>query len=231
LTAKNWDSLGARLEAETEIIIDIVNFTKHNPKKTTSWFKLRNDWFDDPKLCEVPPIDRYIYVALCGLRGTSGVPLRWLSVGALQARLRLSGTSIVPRLVNLQKYGLIILHLPYIQRKKENKHQKREEKAKIGESEPSVPKFDFESVYRDYPRKLGKSPGLKKCRTHVKTEADYESLKYAIERYKQHCASNHVEAKFIMHFSTFMNQWRDWLDLGHGESLSVQSGSGSAWPK
>lgn len=82
--------------------------------------------------------------------------------------------------------------------------------------------FDFEALYQKYPRKEGKSAGIKTCKAQVKTEDEYELLSRAISRYAEHCASNVREVRFIKIFSTFMNQWRDWLDpeTGMGQKPS-----------
>lgn len=79
-------------------------------------------------------------------------------------------------------------------------------------------KFDFESLYSKYPLKLGKQKGLLRCKTEIKTEADYELLSGAITRYTAHCEKSALEPKFIKHFSTFMNCWRDWADAAAGSS-------------
>lgn len=72
--------------------------------------------------------------------------------------------------------------------------------------------FDLDKIYQTYPRKQGKSSGLRKLKGMIKTSEDYESLKIAIERFVEFHRSKHTEPQFIPHFSTFVNQWRDWLD-------------------
>lgn len=72
--------------------------------------------------------------------------------------------------------------------------------------------LDFEKVYKSYPRKLGKTEGIKKCQKEIKNQKDYELLLIAIQKYKNHCESNITEAKYIKYFSTFMGEWRDWLE-------------------
>lgn len=69
----------------------------------------------------------------------------------------------------------------------------------------------LEEAYKTYPRKLGKSPGLKKAKKEIKKTSDLENLKTAIQNYKVHLEKENIEPKFTMHFSTFMGQWRDWI--------------------
>ena len=49
---------------------------------------------------------------------------------------------------------------------------------------------------------------------------DLERLLLAIKNYREKKIG--IEPKYLMHFSTFMNQWSDWLDpqTGTTENLS-----------
>lgn len=72
--------------------------------------------------------------------------------------------------------------------------------------------FDFESLYKKYPRKEGKQKGLIICKAQIKTEIDFSLLSKAIDSYITHCSKNITDPKYIKMFSTFMGSWRDWLD-------------------
>jgi len=74
-----------------------------------------------------------------------------------------------------------------------------------------APKFDFDAVYSLYPRKEGKTRGMKLCREQISKEADYQSLRKAVANYA--AGMRGVEVKFIKHFATFMGCWRDYLDV------------------
>ena len=75
----------------------------------------------------------------------------------------------------------------------------------------------IEKVYLDhYPLKKGKTPGVTKLSKEIKSDEDIEKLVRSIETYKK--SINDV--KFIKHFSTFANEWRDWLDDNAGKSIS-----------
>lgn len=86
-------------------------------------------------------------------------------------------------------------------------------------------KFDFETLYQKYPRKIGKSKGLDICRKQIKTLGEYEELSQAIDRYKSYIAEHGTDPKYIKYFSTFMNHWRDWIDF---ESLGEKKPDSSA---
>jgi hypothetical protein len=74
---------------------------------------------------------------------------------------------------------------------------------------PDAPRarFDFEAVYRDYPRHEGKKKGLLLCEREVRTPADFEDLVRAVANYKAIASPGYEK-----HFSTFMGCWRDYVE-------------------
>lgn len=73
-------------------------------------------------------------------------------------------------------------------------------------------RFDLESLYQGYPRKVGKGKGISKLRSMLTKQEDYDSVGIAIRNYASYCKTHGIEPRFIKHFSTFVNEWRDWLD-------------------
>lgn len=84
--------------------------------------------------------------------------------------------------------------------------KRREEKKRSNAHSVS---FDFESVYKLYPRKAGKQQGLKKLQAKIRSEADYQALLGAVQRMSH--AWRGAELTYCPHWSTFVNQER-WLD-------------------
>lgn len=80
--------------------------------------------------------------------------------------------------------------------------------------------LNFEEIYNAYPRKVGKAKGHDVFKREIKTLADFENLRLAVEKYTRHVTKEKTEAKYIKHFSTFMNSWRDWLDPDAGTAIS-----------
>jgi hypothetical protein len=82
---------------------------------------------------------------------------------------------------------------------------------------PPRPVFDFEEIYKLYPRKLGKAEGISRLKKTIFTPEDFDALKLAVENYSKHCASQGTEEKYIKHFSSFVGtqdkpHWRDWIN-------------------
>lgn len=71
--------------------------------------------------------------------------------------------------------------------------------------------FDFHEAYKLYPRKEGKTPGIRILATNVKNQEDFELLIEAIKNYGAICRKEAREKKFILHFATFAGRWRDYI--------------------
>ncbi len=71
-------------------------------------------------------------------------------------------------------------------------------------------------MYKKYPRKEGKDKGLATLRATVKTEEEYQNVSGAIDRYIQFIIKERREKKFILLFSTFMNNISTWQDEDAG---------------
>ncbi|MCM2323507.1 MAG: hypothetical protein NDJ90_09625 [Oligoflexia bacterium] len=87
--------------------------------------------------------------------------------------------------------------------------------------------FNLEKAYQQYPRKQGKTKGLQRLAKEIKTEKDLGDLMTAIERYKR---SSDVIRGFAKHFSTFVSEWRDWIDPQTGTIQSPGRAASSSVP-
>lgn len=80
--------------------------------------------------------------------------------------------------------------------------------------------FDLEAAYNLYPRKVGKTKGLQKLAKEIRSQEDYDALFVAIRHYSN---SREVREGYVRHFSTFVTDWRDWLDPETGSTRSSAS--------
>lgn len=82
--------------------------------------------------------------------------------------------------------------------------------------ESVVPLFDFASVYKAYPRKEGKTKGIVRLRSQVRTPEAFAELQTAVRHFAEKHAAEGTEQKYIPHFSTWCNaSWRDFIDGPH----------------
>jgi hypothetical protein len=94
----------------------------------------------------------------------------------------------------------------------EVRSKNKEIRTKRLDTEKEEFELDFESAYVLYKNKKGKTDGFKKLYKEIQTKEDLELLKKSIENYNLDISINKTEAKYIKHFSTFVNCWRDWLE-------------------
>lgn len=97
------------------------------------------------------------------------------------------------------------------------------DKDRIGANAPRIV-FDFESIYKSYPKKEGKKRGLVSCRSQIKTQSDYDRLKKSINNYQLKIKHEKTELKYIKQFSSFMNCWtdfEDWVFVEEENSLTA----------
>lgn len=71
-------------------------------------------------------------------------------------------------------------------------------------------KDKIEEIYSRYPRKIGKGAGFK--RVQSLSDEDLSLFSLAVDNYASHVKKNATEPKYVKHFSTFVNQWRDWIN-------------------
>lgn len=80
-----------------------------------------------------------------------------------------------------------------------------------GEKEISCDEF-FDSIWKLYPKKLGKS-AVKKTQRKTLMKLGYDSLKKCIDNYKDYVSSHGIQEQYVMYGSTFFNgRYVDFMD-------------------
>lgn len=96
--------------------------------------------------------------------------------------------------------------------KNSNKIKKEKLKGKKVKA-TNISPFDFDAVYKIYPRKSGKTKGLEKCSISIKDIDKYNALLQSVKNYSAICDAEGTEQKYIKMFSTFMGCWEDYIDI------------------
>lgn len=95
---------------------------------------------------------------------------------------------------------------------------------KGGVGEKSNSSAALEVIYKKhYPRKEGKSEGIKKLLTEIKTDDDIMQFESAVVKYANHIKANKTETRYTKKFSSFVNCWRDWLDDDAGSGVAAKN--------
>lgn len=80
---------------------------------------------------------------------------------------------------------------------------------------------EIENAYKQlFPRKEGKTKGIKKLLKEIKTLEDVGALRLACSNYAKSVAGK--DRQYIKHFETFASEWRDWLDPMAGKIQLVK---------
>ena len=74
--------------------------------------------------------------------------------------------------------------------------------------DPPGERFDFESVYRDYPRKENKAPGMKTLAGTITSTSAFESFRSTVAKYMARERVKGTAVKYYKTWSTLANQWR-----------------------
>ncbi len=86
-------------------------------------------------------------------------------------------------------------------------------------SSPSASDALIENLYAAYPNKVGKKRGVEKLRKEIGAPKDGADFLAAVENYKayveQQRSGTFPDLQW-KHFSTFVNEWRDWIESKGG---------------
>lgn len=91
-------------------------------------------------------------------------------------------------------------------------------KSNTGSAEGAATAADYEAVYQQYPKKVGKSDGLDKLKKRCPLKSELDEFERAMHAYVAKCKANET---FFKQFDTFVNsKWRDCLEPGYGATES-----------
>jgi len=82
----------------------------------------------------------------------------------------------------------------------------------------------FEEMWQQYPRKVGKKSAFKKWLARIREGFSYEQLRFSAENYANMCQSEDRAKRYIMHPRTFFgpdHHFEDFLESNESESDSV----------
>lgn len=89
--------------------------------------------------------------------------------------------------------------------------KKELQKESVGPVSDEEIRLDFDALYKRYPRKEGRKRGMEILRKSIKTEAEYQAFAGAMDNYLALCKREKREAKYLLHWKTFVNNWTDYL--------------------
>ena len=77
-------------------------------------------------------------------------------------------------------------------------------------------KFDFEPIWQQHPKKIGKKLAFGFFQMSVNTDEDYANIQKAIDNYNK---SKSVRTGYIKNGGNWFNEWEDWVDMPESEKF------------
>tara|TARA_R110002167_G_scaffold7027_2_gene33204 strand:- start:1007 stop:1675 length:669 start_codon:yes stop_codon:yes gene_type:complete len=194
--------------------ITINNFSKFNPRsdlKSMPWLRLQNNFFDEEDFFDEDVNTTWLFIFLlcqCAQKVSGTLEMR---EKYLISKSKLTKKQFHDALSNLLAKSLISLETNESDRISTetcltNEHN---EHNVIERDRDRV--FDFEAIYFEYPKKIGKAAGLKKLNSITMNQELYEEILQGCINYKNYIIENKTEAQYIKQFSSWVNQ-ECWMD-------------------
>lgn len=210
------------------IWVKILGFEKYKGRADVahnSWFRCSNRLLEDPDFFDFTAEEKLVWIYLLSIASQKNTSDIHVSHQHAHHVCRLSEKAVTTAIEKLCEIKVIkrlrarTLRGRYVgdTRTCATDITDRQDKTKHN----TTREFDFELVYKKYPRKEGKSEGIKKLTREIKTLEDFENFSKAVDRYRDHVIKAGTEPKFIKHFSSFVSIWRDWLDPDTGQVNGV----------
>lgn len=210
------------------VTVTVINWLKHNPRKDLkrpTWFALSNDLLDDEKLADFSPLEfhAFIYIMCQASRKCSATVDLFFAHSEkrgiakdllLKVIKKLESKSMVA--VDVQNPNVHV-QIPTVDVRKSTATLHNTTDITLHNTTP-LARFDFEIAYKAYPRKIGKDLGIKRLKSKIKTQDEYDSFLKSVQKYASHCRKERTDPKFIKHFSTFVGTdevepWREFVSI------------------
>lgn len=211
-------------------MLEIVEWEKFNPRKDVSkpsWFRMENDIVFDDAFYDFCAEELWVFTFLLSLASKKNTNTYLINIDYLSDHARVTSKLVISTIEKLLKLQGVRVHQSNIETPAQGRtatqrdetditrHNETQHNTSILQS--TIEKLDLEKIYILYPRKEGKSGGLKKLAKEKLSPDDFEKLICAVENYA--LSRRNEDPKFTKHFSTWVSEWRDWVDFKTPEKI------------
>ncbi len=221
------------------VTVIVTKFQKYKGRKDVenpSWMKVSNRLLEDPDLYHFTHEEMLVWLQILARASQKQCETVVLDVTHCERVCRLSPTAVHSAIEKLQ--ALKIIDRVTSARRRRNVgvtaslrgiEENREEKKREEENREEPPAgLDFEKLYEKYPRKEGKTEGMKRLNARNYPLATCLELEKAVENYAAKCKLEQTEHKFIKHWSSFVGTddketWRDYVDWSPPVGTGVET--------
>lgn len=210
------------------IEITILNWEKYNPRKdfkSPRWFALSNRFFEDAEFFEFTDAERLVWLYLlcqASMKNQATIQVFYQHAHHVARLPKKVVTSAIEKLKIIK-----CIAVPRTRSVRGTYESVRDPNATVqnntiqDSTEQNIAQpYGFAVFWSGYPRKVGRSKAESKYNAALRAGHSPEDLIKARDNYLAHLKQNQTEAKYIKHGSTFMSEWKDWLDPSAGESKS-----------
>jgi len=199
-------------------ILGWLNFNPRKELKSMSWFRVQSDIAYSETLFGLTAEQKWLWIFLLSTcaRKCSGVIN--INFKFISHQTGISERIIKNTLQLFENKGLVSNTIEGDTTRSENGPYEEDRQT----NKQTDLSLNFEALYQKYPKKIGKSAGLKTCHRKIKTQNEYENLSTAIDNFNRVIEIENTEKKYIKQFSTFMNCWEDYLEIDTGGKTSTE---------
>lgn len=203
--------------------IEIIKWSEFQTRKellSLTWFRLNSDIFDGETYFKIGNDGLIVFIYLLTKAAKCNKSAFEISLDFVSEKIKMKKDKILSVLENLEQNQIVRVSAQNRAELCPTYITDNTDKQTIQtkQTETFVSEKDFNSAYFLYPLKKGKQKGLQKLKKEISTFEDLELFKKAVEIYSADLKKNKTDAKYIKHFSTFVGEWRDWLEPDAGKS-------------
>lgn len=207
------------------VTIEIINWEKYNPRadvKASSWYRKAHSIHFDPEWAHLSAEEMNVWDFLLATASMKNKSQLLCSVVAFARGARVSEKELTSALEKLETLQCVAAHVTDTSRTRNvhDTHTCLRTDGRTddigGSSEPAQPAFDFEFLFKEYPRRKGdqgKKRALARCVREFSTPAKYDALLLAVRNYRRYCdRERSTGTEFVKQFVTFVNgAWEEWV--------------------
>lgn len=206
------------------IEITVLNWEKYNPRKDvqhSSWLRFQHDLFDNHEFYDFSHAELCFWIYVLCLSSKKNSCVVALNLNHAKTIGRFTKSVIESAIQKLEVISAISrtrdVHGTCAVRPRALRDETNETNDHAQSADCAID-LNFETVYEKYPRKVGKKRGMTILKSTIKTPERLLAACQAVENYRRYLSASKTEPRFIKYFSTFANEWTDWLNASNGSS-------------
>lgn len=198
------------------IKLTIVKWREFNPPsdfvRHPHWFRINQNIITSMSLFGMNPQQKWVWICIlteCSRKNSDTINVKITYIASI------SGTStrtVVQAIETLKENGSLSVDCQLTDSSLTT-HNTTLQTNTTNITKHICPVFDFEKVFEKYPKRpnQNKERAFKTLQSTVNTELDLELCVKAAIHYQRYVTHQKVEQQFIKQFSTWSNQWREWI--------------------